>query len=172
MEYQALHAVPWQHGSFWVFIAILIFAVLFAGRIGKPVAAMLDARGHAVREALDEAARLKAEAQAMLADAKIRQQQAVLDAKEILASEHAEAVRMAEELARDAEAIAKSREKLALERIAAAEKAAVADVRAAAIDIATSAASKILGAGFAAEQDMAMIDHAIAALPAALRQTV
>ena len=172
MEYQAFHAVPWQHGSFWVFIAILIFAVLFAGRIGRPLAAMLDARGHAVRAALDEAARLKAEALAMLADAKARQAQALIDAKDILASAHAEAGRMAEELARDAEAIAKSREQLALERIAAAEKAAVADVRAAAIDIATTAAGRILGQGFAAGQDPAMIDHAIAGLPAALRQTV
>jgi len=172
MEYQAFHAVPWQHGSFWVFIAIVIFALLAGGKVMATINGMLDARGKSVRDAVDEAARLKAEAQAILEEAKAAQAQAVEDAKEILESAHAAAERMAAELAAEAKAASKWRERMALERIAAAEASAVADVRAAAIDIATAASATILRDNFGADADAAMLDQAIAGVPGALRQTV
>jgi F-type H+-transporting ATPase subunit b len=170
MEYQALHAVPWQHGSFWVFIAIVIFAVFFARRIITPINAMLDNRAQSVRDALAEAAQLKTEAEALLADAKRRQEQANKDAKDILESAHREAERMATSLLAEAEATAKRRERLALDRIAAAEKAAIDEVRATAINVATTAAANLLRTGFASDTDSAAIDHAITAIPAALRR--
>jgi len=169
MEYQALHAVPWQHGSFWVFIAIVIFAVFFARKIVTPINTMLDTRAEAVRAALAEAAQLKAEAEALLADAKKRQEQATKDAADILDSAHREAESMAAALLAEAEATAKRRERLALDRIAAAEKAAIDDVRATAIDVATTAAANLLRTGFAAETDATAIDQAITRIPAALR---
>jgi F-type H+-transporting ATPase subunit b len=172
MEYQAFHAVPWQHGSFWVFVAIVIFAFFFGRKIVTPLNAMLDGRAKTVRDALAEAAALKAEAQTILADAKARQAQAEADAADILASAQREAARLSESLAAEAQATAKRRERLALERIAAAEKAALDEVRSVAIDVATEAAKNLLAAGFAAESAPALIDHAIAALPAALRQPV
>jgi F-type H+-transporting ATPase subunit b len=172
MEYQALHAVPWQHGSFWVFVAIVIFAVIFARKIITPVNAMLDGRAKTVRDALAEAAALKAEAEALLADAKKRQEQANQDAEDILASAQREAARLSAALLAEAQATAKRRERLALDRIAAAEKAAIAEVRSVAIDVATTASTNLLKSGFAADADAAMIDQSITALPAALRQPV
>jgi F-type H+-transporting ATPase subunit b len=136
------------------------------------VAGMLDARAHAVRTALDEAATLKAEAEAMLADAKKRQTQAMADAKYILESAHEEAKRMTDELAREAEATAKRRERMALDRIAAAEKAALHEVRSIAVDVATTAATQLLRNGFASNAGAAMIDTAITGIPAALHQKV
>jgi len=172
MEYQALHAVPWQHGSFWVFVAIVIFAVIFARKIITPVNAMLDGRAKTVRDALAEAAALKSEAEALLADAKKRQEQANQDAEDILASAQREAARLSAALLAEAQATAKRRERLALDRIAAAEKAAIAEVRSVAIDVATTASTNLLKSGFAADADAAMIDQSITALPAALRQPV
>jgi F-type H+-transporting ATPase subunit b len=172
MEYQALHAVPWQHGSFWVFIAIVIFAILFARKIITPINNMLDQRADAVRAALAEAAQLKAEAEAMLADAKARQEQANRDAEDILAFAKREAARINEELTREAQATAKRRERLALERIAAAEKAAIDEVRSVAIDIATTAAATLLQSGFAADTNATLVDHAITGIPSALRRGV
>jgi F-type H+-transporting ATPase subunit b len=172
MEYHALTLTPWMTGTFWVAAAVLVFAVLFGRKIMTPATAMLDARAAGVRAALDEAATLKAEAEAMLADAKQRQAQAVADAKHILASAHAEAERMARELAEEAEATAKRRERLALDRIAAAEKAALHEVRSVAVDVATAAAAQLLRDGFAANTGGTMIDHAIAGIPAALHQKV
>jgi F-type H+-transporting ATPase subunit b len=172
MEYQAFHANPWQHGSFWVAVAIVIFALLFWRKIAVPFVGMLDARTNAVREALDEAARLKAEAEAMLKDAQARQEQAQADAKQILAMAHDEAARLTAALAEEAQATAKRRERMALQRIEAAEKSAVNDVRSAAIDIATAATAQILRAGLDADSGAAMIDNAILGVPAALRSTV
>lgn len=170
MEYGALHTIPWQHGTFWVTVAILIFAVLFARRIAAPLTAMLDRRGLAVREALDEAARLNAEAQAMLADARQKQQQATQDARDILALAHDEAARLAAQLRAEAVALANWRERLALERITAAEHAALAEVRAAAIDIASKATAQTLRDTFGGDADAALLDRAISDLPRALRR--
>jgi F-type H+-transporting ATPase subunit b len=172
MEYHALTLAPWLTGTFWVTVAVLVFAVVFGRKIAAPVTGMLDGRAHAVRAALDEAAQLKAEAQALLADAKQRHDQAMKDAKHILESAHEEAGRMAEELAREAEATAKRRERMALDRIAAAEKAAIHEVRSVAVDVATAAAAQLLRDGFAADIGATMIDHAIAGVPAALRQAI
>ena len=172
MEYQALHNDPWTHGSFWVFVAIVIFAILAGRRIVGVLTGMLDARTQQVRDALDEAAQLKAEAEAMLLEAQAAQAQAVKDAEQILASAQAEAARMAAALAAEAQATAQRRERMALERIAAAEASAVNEVRAAAIDIATAASTQLLRDTFGAAADAAMIDQSITGVPAALRQTI
>ena len=172
MQYQALHAAFWGYGAFWVLLAVLIFAVLAGRPIWGAITKMLDARTQSVRESLAEAARLKAEAQAMLDAARAAQAQALEDARKILESAHAAAVRMADELAADAKAAAKWRERMALERIAAAEANAVRDVRAAAIDIATLATTALLREHFSAQADAAMIDQAISGVPEALRRAV
>ncbi len=79
---------------------------------------------------------------------------------------------MAAELAAEAKALTERRERMALERIAAAEAGAVKDVRAAAIDIAAAASAQLLRETFDAQADAAMVDHAIAGVPAALRRAV
>lgn len=172
MEYHALTLLPWLTGTFWVTMAVLVFLLLFGGKIVVPVNNMLDNRAATIRAALDEAAKLKAEAEAMLADAKRRQEQAIADAEAILATAHAEATRMAEELAKEAEATARRRKQMAQERIAAAEKAALHEVSNVAVDVATAAVAQLLRNGFAADKHDGMVDHAIAGVPAALRQAV
>ncbi len=172
MEYHALTLLPWLTGTFWVTIAVLVFLVIFGGKIALPVNNMLDARAAGVRAALDEAAQLKAEAEALLADAKRRQEQAIADAKQILESAHAEAARMSEELTKEAEATAKRRKQMAMDRIAAAEKAALHEVSNVAVEVAGAAVAQLLRKGFAADKNDAMIDHAIAGIPAALHQAV
>ncbi|MDE1907658.1 MAG: F0F1 ATP synthase subunit B, partial [Rhodospirillales bacterium] len=82
---------------------------------------------------------------------------------------HAEAQRLATELAADAEAAARRREQMAMERIKGAEAAAVKEVRAAAIDIATAASAAIMRDNVSNDTDAALIDQAITALPKALR---
>jgi F-type H+-transporting ATPase subunit b len=170
MEYQALSGSAFYlHGSFWVFVAVAIFALVAGRQIAGVIAAMLDERGASVSAALAEAAQLKTEAQAILADARARQAQAEEDAKAILATAHVEAASLAAALAADAQASAKRRERMAIDRIAAAEASAVAEIRATAIDIATAATTALLADTFGSEADAAMIDKAIAAAPAALR---
>jgi F-type H+-transporting ATPase subunit b len=157
------------HGSFWVFIALIIFALVAGRQISRLIGGLLDERAAAVSAALIEALQLKTEAEAILAAARKRQIQAELDAKSILETAHVEAASLAAAFAADAEASAKRREQMALERIAAAEASAVAEIRATAIDIATAASAALLADTFGPQADAALLDRAIAAAPAALR---
>jgi F-type H+-transporting ATPase subunit b len=167
--YHALTGVIWAHGVFWVTAAFVIFFVLFGRTIWRALAGMLDARAATIRLELDEAARLRREAQEMLRDAQQRREEALAAAKDLLGAAQSEAQRLAAATRAEAEAAAQRRERMAIERIAAAEKAAVNEVRLAAIEVAAGAVQQMLAEGMGAEADPALVDHAIAALPTALR---
>lgn len=167
MQYESLMMAPWAHGAFWVFVALIIFLALFGRKIVGPILAALDRRADGVREALDEAARLKAEAEAMLRDAKKRRADALAEAKDILDRAREEAARTAAELTAEAELRATARERMVQERIDAARASAIAEVRETAVDVAIAAATEALAQGFSAESDAGLIDRAIAEVPAA-----
>jgi F-type H+-transporting ATPase subunit b len=152
----------------WVMLAFFLFFILFGRKIWAALAGILDARTVSVRAELDEASRLRREAEAMLRDAEKQRTDALVEAKALIEGARAEATRVAAAAAAEAEASAKRREKMAIDRIAAAEKAAVDDVRTTAADIATIAARQVLAESLSADADAALIDHAIAQLPTAL----
>ena len=157
----------WGNPRTWVAVAFVIFFVLFGRKIWAALTGLLDARANLVRAELDEASRLRRDAEAMLAEATAAREKALTDAKALLEAAKHEAERVA--TAAEAEAATKRRERMAVERIAAAEKAAIDDVRTTAAEVATAAARAVIATGLSAEADAALIDHAIASLPAALR---
>jgi F-type H+-transporting ATPase subunit b len=152
----------------WVVIAFILFFVLFGRKLWGALAGMLDARAAAVKAELDEAARLRREAESMLRDAEKQRADALAEAKALIEGARAEASRVGAAAAAEAEASAKRREQMAIDRIAAAEKAAVDDVRLAAADVATTAARQVLAEGLGADADAKLIDQAITQLPSAL----
>jgi F-type H+-transporting ATPase subunit b len=155
--------------EFWVLVSFVTFIVLFGGKLWAAIAGALDGRTAAIRAELDEAQRLRREAETMLADATRAREEALAEAKQVLERSRIEAAHVAEAAAADAEASAKRRERVALDRIAAAEKAALAEVRQTAADIATSAARRVIAEGLGEERQTAILDQAIADLPRALR---
>lgn len=157
----------WADPRFWVGIAFFLFFAIFGRKIVGLLVATLDNRSLAIKRELDEAGRLRQEAEAMLADANVRRQVALQEAQVMLDSARSEAQRMGEAARAEAASSAARRERMALDRIDAAEKAAVSDVRHAAAELAGRAAERIL-AEFPAEADAALIDRAIQGLPAAL----
>ena len=162
-----------MHGFFgeprsWVAIAFVIFFILFGSKLWKALAGMLDKHAAAIRSELDEASRLRTEAERMLADAQTRREHTLTEARALVQSAHAEASRVADQARTDAETAGKRREKMAMDRISAAEKAAITDVRIAAADIAARAAQEVIAATLSVDADAAIIDRAIAGLPAAL----
>ena len=163
-----------RHESFfanprtWVAVAIVIFFAVFGAKLWKALTDALDKHAASVRAELDEASRLRKEAEAMLADAKTRRETALADATTLLENAHAEAHRVGEQARADAEATGRRREQMALDRIAAAEKAAVTEVRVAAAGIAVRAAEQVIRQTLSADADAAIIDHSVASLPAAL----
>lgn len=152
----------------WVVVAFVLFFVLFGKKIWGPLSGMLDARGVAVKAELEEASRLRREAESMLRDAEKQRTDALAEAKALINGAQHEAARLSAAASAEAEASAKRREQMAMDRIAAAEKAAVDDVRLAATDVATSAARQVIAGNLTIEADAALIDQAISQLPTAL----
>jgi F-type H+-transporting ATPase subunit b len=155
--------------EFWVLVAFVIFFVLFGSRLWSALAGMLDARAATIRAELNEAAKLRAEAEQMLRDAQAAREAALREAHEVLERSRTEAARVTAEAQADAASSAKRREKMALDRIAAAEKAVVVEVREIAADLATQAARDVIAHHLSAEDDAALVDAAISGLPRALR---
>lgn len=152
----------------WVVIAFLLFFILFGKMLWRALAGILDARTVAVKAELEEASRLRREAESMLRDAEKQRTDALSEAKALIEGARAEAARLSAAAAAEAEASAKRREQMAIDRIAAAEKAAVDDVRLTAVDVATAAARQVLAEDLNAATDSGLIDHAITQLPTAL----
>ena len=162
------HASFFAEPASWVAIAFVIFFVLFGRKMWTAITAILDTRAANVRAELDEAARLKREAHRLLIEATAQRQQATADAAQLVEGAQAEAARITATAAEDARVSGVRREKMATERIAAAEKAAIHEVRTAATEIATRAAIAVMSSTLDAQADAALIDGAIARLPAAL----
>jgi F-type H+-transporting ATPase subunit b len=155
--------------EFYVLVSFVIFFALFGARLWAALTGLLDKRANDIRAELDEAKRLRAEAEAMLADAQRARTEALAEAAEMMLRSRAEAAQLAEAAAAETEAASRRRERMALDRIAAAEKAAIADVRHIAADIATHAAERAIREGLTADTATAILDSAIADLPRALR---
>src|SRR5882724_8047382 len=114
-----LEAETWVAVSFLIFVGILVYA-----GVPQLLINALDKRANRVQADLDEARRLKEEAQKLLAEYQGKQRQAEGE------------IKMEEFVAR--------RTKMAETKIAQAEAQAVADVRAAAAEAAVAAAERIL----------------------------
>jgi F-type H+-transporting ATPase subunit b len=131
--------------EFWVAVAFVIFVGVL-GYFGahKVLVKGIDDRRDRIKAELDEARRLKEEAQALLAGYERKQHEIEREAQAIIASAKAEAERLAAEAAARIEEFIARRTKMAQDKIAQAEAQALADVRAAAADAAVAAASSIL----------------------------
>jgi F-type H+-transporting ATPase subunit b len=152
----------WVHNPVhWVAIAFIVFAGLMVWKARKPVLDGIDARAERIKAELDEAQRLREEAQKALAEYKRKQRDAAKEAEELLANARHEADLLRNQAAEDLKQTLARREKAALEKIAQAETQAVQDVRAKAVDIAIAATAKLLSENVDPQRDQAMVDQAI-----------
>jgi F-type H+-transporting ATPase subunit b len=131
--------------EFWVAVAFFAFLGILA-YVGahKFILDALDQRAAKIKADLDEARRLKQEAQALLAEYERKKGEAEREAADIIASAKAEAERLAVEAKTKSEEFLARRTKLAETKIAQAEAQAVADVRNAAAEAAVAAAERVL----------------------------
>jgi F-type H+-transporting ATPase subunit b len=131
--------------EFWVALAFVIFiGVLVKFGVPKMALSALDERSDRIKQALDEAHRLRTEAQAVLVQYQKKREEAEKEAQAIIVSARVEAERLAGEAKGKVEEFIARRTKMAESKIAQAEAQALADVRAAAADAAVAAAEKIL----------------------------
>lgn len=129
----------------WVALAFLCFLGLLAyvGAHRRLVEA-LDQRQGRIQAELDEASRLRQEAQAVLAEYEHKSRAAETEVAAIIAGAKVEAERLVAEAKQRMEDFVARRTKMAEAKIAQAEAQALDDVRASAADAAVAAAEKVL----------------------------
>lgn len=145
----------------WVNLGGLIFLAVAGPKLWKAITQMLDQRAIKIKADLDEAQKLKDEAQALLGEYQRKQKDALREAAEIIETAKAVAQRQAQEAAASLDLALTRREKLALEKITQAEAAAIAEVRREAVDVATAAARKLITASLTDVRASALVDAAI-----------
>ncbi len=153
----------------WVALGLLILIGIFLWqRVPAFVGAMLDARADAIAKELEEAKRLRAEAEALLADFKRKAAGAEQEAQSILTEAKAEAEQFAAEARAQLKATLARREQQAKDKIAQAEANAMAEIRAVAADAAAAAAEKLIAARLDDTRSGALIQQSLEALPGKL----
>jgi F-type H+-transporting ATPase subunit b len=151
-------------GGFVALSMIVVLGILIWKGAFKAIGGALDKKIAGIREQLDEASKLRAEAEALRAEYQAKAKAAQGEADQILAHARAEADQILAKAKDDTEQLIKRRQRMAEDKIAAAERAAVAEVRAKAADAATKAAAALIAERNDADSDKAMVDKAIAAL--------
>jgi F-type H+-transporting ATPase subunit b len=158
-----LHFWNFANEELWVGVGLLcFFAVLIMAGVPKLAFGMLDKKAETIQANLDEAARLRAEAEALLADIQARRAETEAQAALMLKEAKAEAKRLSAEAKVKLEDSVERRTELATRRIAAAEAQAAAEVKAAAAEMASQLAEQILKARLASAKADPAIDAAIA----------
>ena len=144
--------------TFWVGVAFAIF-IIATFKPGKRVLTQaLDARIAKIREEVEEAQRLREEAQAMLAGYQRRQREAIQEAEQIIDHAREEAERFRAKAEADMEESIARREQQATDKIAQAEAAALEEIREKVVEMAIDATAMLLEqkmAGKAGEQAVA-----------------
>jgi F-type H+-transporting ATPase subunit b len=154
-----------QDAHFWAFIALVVFViVLWRIEAHSTVGKALDAVGEKVRAQLDEAVKLREEAEALLAHIKTQREETEQLAAQMLAAAEADAERLRVEAAAKLEEDIKRRGELATRKIAIAEAQAASEVKAAAADLAAQAAEAVLTARVAGAKTDPLIDAGLAGL--------
>jgi F-type H+-transporting ATPase subunit b len=151
--------------EFWVAVAFVIAVGLVIWKSSPMLTKSLDERAAKIKTELDEAQRLREEAQRTLAEFQRKQRDAFKEAEQIVALAKSEAERAAAQAVRDLEAALQRRQTQALEKIALAEAKARTEVRNTAVDVAIAAVHRVLAEQLDQQRKSKLIDDAIAELP-------
>ena len=149
----------------WVALAMLaVIAIMLWKKVPAAIGRALDKKIAGIREQLDEAARLRAEAEALRAEYEAKAAAAGAEAQAMLDRARHEADAIVQQAKTDAAALVERRTRMAEDKIAAAERSAIAEVRAKAVTAATIAAERLIRDQHDATADRAMVDRTIAGL--------
>ncbi len=140
--------------SFYALIAMIIFfGILIYMKVPKMLVGGLDSKIAKIQEELDEAKRLREEAQAQLAEYERKRKSAQSEADEIIEAAKEDAKIIAQEAKEALDELINRRTKSVEEKIAQAEAHALAEVRERSVDVAINAARNILSEQMAAKGD-------------------
>lgn len=156
--------------TLWVTVGLVIFLIIVFGWGRKSMFGVLDRRIERVRSELEEARRLREEAQGLLAEYSRKREAARSESEGIVNQARREAERMERQAEEQLSNLADRRREQAMQQIAQAEADAVREVRTRAVDVAVSAAREVIAAHVSGDAARRMIDSSIEELPGKLRR--
>lgn len=124
----------------WIAVSFVLFFALFTKFVWPTIAKSLDARADKIRDQLEQASRLRAEAEALLASYQAKQVEMLKESEAILAQAQKDAAELQARAAEDLKQGLERRAAQAKEKIARAEAEAVAQIRTRIIESATETA--------------------------------
>jgi len=149
----------------WVSIAMLAFVgILLWKKVPALITGGLDKQIAAIRQRLDEAKQLRAEAEALRDEYARKIADVENQTSAIVAHAEDEAKALIAKAEVDAAELVKRRARMAEDKIAAAERTALAEVRAKAADAATRAARALIAEKHGASSDKVLVDATIAGI--------
>lgn len=150
--------------AFWVGLSFILFVSLIFKPVGRIILAALDDRAVKIQSELDEAIRLKEEAQALLSSYQRKQKEVTQNAKDIIAHAEAETKRIAKQAEKDLEDSLNKRIEVSMQKIAAYEASILQDVRNNAVDIAISTVRSLVAESISKDVAEDLISKAMADL--------
>ncbi|MFZ4689523.1 MAG: hypothetical protein ACOYLS_09815 [Polymorphobacter sp.] len=165
-EHHAEATLLGQGAEFYVYVSMAIFFILaiWLGKLPQRITGALDDRIAGVKRQLDEAKAVRAEAEALLADANQRRDAATKDAEAIVARAHSEAAELLANSEKTAAQTIERRTAAAEAKISAAERAAETELRADVARRVTAAAATLIAAKADETLQARLTDEAIAGL--------
>lgn len=152
-----------EDATFWALVGLVLFLILVVYlKVPGQIAGALDQRAAAIKTELDEARRLREEAQALLAEYQRKAREAEGEAEEIIDQAKREAEALGAEAKRRMEDYVTSRTRMAEQKIAQAEQQALQEVKALSADVSVAAAEAILSAKTKGEAGASLVSRAIA----------
>jgi F-type H+-transporting ATPase subunit b len=159
-----------QDAEVWIAIGMVVFfAILIRAKVPGAAMKALDDRAAKIQAELNEALRLREEAQALLVSIKHEREAAERLGAEIIANAEADAKRMRAEAQVRLEEQIQRRRAMAERRIANAEVQAALDVKAAAAEAAADLAERLLADRLQGMTSDALVDRAVANLAGKLQ---
>ena len=156
--------------EFWVAVSFFIFigVLLYLG-VHKRVASALDARALRIGKELDEARRLREEAERLLVDYRRRLGNVVTEVDNIIALAAKQTESLAVETRQSLKEHIERRIKLAEEKIARAEMEAMGELRNDVVDLAIAAAQNLITAKLTPDRANELVSGSIKALKTLLK---
>jgi F-type H+-transporting ATPase subunit b len=143
--------------SLWTIVVFLLVLFVLKRFAWTPILGALDAREKGIRDAIDEAQKLQADAESLIAGHRQQLNEARREAQEIVAEGRSAAERVGREIQDKARQEAERLLDRARQEIAREQEAALAKIREESVDLALSVAARVLRERLDADADRALV---------------
>lgn len=150
-----------ESANFWILIAFITFAGVFGRKAWAAIKTLLDKRSEKIKAELDEAQRLREEAQVVLEEYRQKRAEAEREAQQMVEQAKIEAERHASDSKKSLADNMQRREQAAMQRIAQAENEALREVRETAAELAIKATADLIKQNLDDEKSDAIIERSI-----------